>query len=306
MGDMKRSGLILLAVVLAALAIAGMVVTRSDGSRTATMSSYEVGGGDVGYAADSAGTGSTDPVEAALDDPAKDKPILDKFHSKDPFTPHFIVGASGGTTGGGTGSNPSSSPSATPLAPVGADIKLNGTVYKNQKSGDKLPPSNAVFGVTKVTSSGVVFKIINGWELPDFTKTLTVAEGETQDVTVVKGSETKEFTITVVAIIFKATGGGGTGTGGGGTGGSGGTLGGSSVTQGTHYIKVVSIDSQNGSASATLVVDGVTYANKKVGAVFQTGWGEIKILGINAAAQTVTILHGDQRITLQVGQSFAK
>jgi hypothetical protein len=162
-----------------------------------------------------------------------------------------------------------------------------------------LPPGDPVLGVTKITASGVIFKLINGWELPDFTTTMTVAEGETVDVTVVKGSSTKKFSITVVAIIFESTGGGG-------GGGGGGTLGGSSVTQGTHSIKVLSIDTQNGTASATLVVDGVTYANKHVGDTFSTGWGEIKILGINAAAQTVTILHGDQRITLQVGQSFAK
>jgi len=54
------------------------------------------------------------------------------------------------------------------------------------------------------------------------------------------------------------------------------------------------------------VVDGVTYANKKVGDVFSTGWGQIKIVGINAPAQTVTILHGDVQLTLHVGQTYAK
>ena len=54
------------------------------------------------------------------------------------------------------------------------------------------------------------------------------------------------------------------------------------------------------------MVDGVTYANKQVGDTFSTGWGQIKILGINVGAQTVTILHGDVRITLHVGQSVAK
>jgi len=296
MADTKRSGLILVAVVLAAIAVAGMVATRSQGSRSTAMTAYGSGGGELGFAADSSGNASTAAVEETLADPAKDTPILDKFHSKDPFTPHFIA-ATGGTGTGGT--VPTSSPTATPLAPVAADIKIQSTVYKNQKVGAKLPPGDPVLGVTKITASGVIFKLINGWELPDFTTTMTVAEGETVDVTVVKGSSTKKFSITVVAIIFESTGGGG-------GGGGGGTLGGSSVTQGTHSIKVLSIDTQNGTASATLVVDGVTYANKHVGDTFSTGWGEIKILGINAAAQTVTILHGDQRITLQVGQSFAK
>ena len=298
MTDIKRSGLILVAVVLAAIAVAGMVATRSQGSRSTAMTAYGSGGGELGYAADSSsGDAATGAVEEAFADPAKEKPILDTFHSKDPFTPHFVAAPAG--TGTGTVA-PTSSPSSTPLAPVAADIKIKGTVYKNQKVGAKLPPGDPVLGVTRITASGVIFKLINGWELPDFTTTMTVAEGETVDVTMVKGSATKTFSITVVAIIFQAS------SSGGGGGGGGGTLGGSSVTQGVHSIKVLSIDTQNGSASTTLVVDGVTYANKHVGDTFSTGWGQIKILGINASAQTVTILHGDQRITLQVGQSFAK
>ena len=57
---------------------------------------------------------------------------------------------------------------------------------------------------------------------------------------------------------------------------------------------MLSITSSNGTAMVTLEVDGKTYADKKVGDVFSTSWGEIKIIAINAGAQTVTIMHGDQ------------
>ncbi len=54
------------------------------------------------------------------------------------------------------------------------------------------------------------------------------------------------------------------------------------------------------------MVDGTTYAAKKVGDVVTTSWGQIKILGINGPAQTVTILHADVQVTLHVGQSVSK
>ena len=73
-----------------------------------------------------------------------------------------------------------------------------------------------------------------------------------------------------------------------------------------HAIKAVSIETSNGVPSATLVVDGTTYAAKKVGAVVNTAWGQVKILGINAVAQTVTVLHADVQVTLHVGQSVSK
>ena len=73
-----------------------------------------------------------------------------------------------------------------------------------------------------------------------------------------------------------------------------------------HSIKAVSVETSNGVPSATLVVDGTTYAAKKVGAVFDTAWGQIKILGINGPGQTVTILHADVQLTVRVGQSVSK
>ena len=88
----------------------------------------------------------------------------------------------------------------------------------------------------------------------------------------------------------------GASSGGGGSGGSG----------SAHSITVLSINSQNGVAVATFEVDGKTYSDKEVGDVFATSWGEIEVLSINVGAQTVTILHGDQTLTLHAGQVIVK
>ena len=62
----------------------------------------------------------------------------------------------------------------------------------------------------------------------------------------------------------------------------------------------------NGTALATIQVDGKTYSDKKVGDVFSTSWGDIKVIAINVSAQTVTVMHGDQTITLRAGQVVSK
>ena len=73
-----------------------------------------------------------------------------------------------------------------------------------------------------------------------------------------------------------------------------------------HTIKALSIETSDGVPSATLVVDGHTYAARKVGAVISTSWGQIKVVGINTPAQTVTILHGDVQVTIHVGDTVNK
>ena len=40
--------------------------------------------------------------------------------------------------------------------------------------------------------------------------------------------------------------------------------------------------------------------------MFATSWGEIEIIAINVGAQTVTIMHGDQTLTLHAGQVVVK
>ena len=69
---------------------------------------------------------------------------------------------------------------------------------------------------------------------------------------------------------------------------------------------MLSVSQTNGTAMATIEVDGKTYSDKKVGDVFSTSWGEIKVIAIDVSAQTVTLMHGDQTITLRAGQVVVK
>ena len=80
----------------------------------------------------------------------------------------------------------------------------------------------------------------------------------------------------------------------------------SSTTASGHSITVLNINQSNGTPVATLEIDGKTYADKKTGDSFSTGWGEVKVTAINDAGQTVTIMHGDQTITLHAGQVVVK
>ena len=77
-------------------------------------------------------------------------------------------------------------------------------------------------------------------------------------------------------------------------------------TNNGHTISVLSITGSNGTALATFEVDRKTYADKKVGDVFSTSAGEIKVIAINGDAQTVTIVLGDQTLTLRAGQVIIK
>jgi hypothetical protein len=86
-----------------------------------------------------------------------------------------------------------------------------------------------------------------------------------------------------------------------------GSSGGTSVQPtGGHVIQVLSVNTRNGVSSATFKVDATTFADKQVGALFTTDWGQIKVLGIDASAQTVAFMHGDASFTLHVGQQIEK
>jgi hypothetical protein len=241
------------------------------------------GAGTSGVTASAAGdTAATavysDSETAALAaaDPAKEQPLLDKFTSKDPFIPFPTPGAT-------TASTASPSPTSTPSSTLGAKVKVDGTAY-NVMVGDKVPGGSAAeFTITSITSGDVTFKVIDG-ALENGDKSISVNLGEAVKVTLESGVS---YDIAVVA-IGAATGGGN---------GSGGT---------SHSISVLSITSQNGTALVTLDVDGKTYADKQQGAVIVTSWGEIEIIAINVNAQTVTIMHGDQTMTLHAGQVIVK
>jgi hypothetical protein len=259
-------------IVGAALALA--VALGSSGAADAPPASS----GDAALAGPSL---YSDEGEAALAaaDPAKEQPLLDQFTSKDPFIPFPTPGATVAPSG-----TPSPNPTST-TAPsdLSAKIKVDGTNY-TVTNGDKVPGgSAAAFTVTGVTSGDVTFKVIDG-ELENGDTSFSVNLGESVRVTLDSGVA---YDIAVLSI--------GASSGGGGSGG--GT---------SHTISVLSINSQDGVAVATFEVDGKTYSDKKVGDVFTTSWGEIEVLAINVSAQTVTIMHGDQTLTLHAGQVIVK
>ncbi|HET6495176.1 MAG TPA: hypothetical protein VFH61_07430, partial [Thermoleophilia bacterium] len=207
-------------------------------------------------------------------DPAKQEPLLDKFTSKDPFLPlatsNSSSSSSGGSSGGGGGGNQTA---------LSAKITMNGTEYAVTQ-GDSLPSTNAIFTVSAVASSSVTFALVSGtFENGD--SSVVVGVGESVKVTKQGGPS---YTLKVISV--------------GDSGGGG--------TQDGHSITVLSITDNNGTALVTLEIDGKTYSDKKVGDTFSTSWGEVKIIAINVDAQTVTVMHGDQTITLRAGQVIVK
>jgi hypothetical protein len=199
-------------------------------------------------------------------DPAKEEPLLDKFVSKNPFVP---LGTTNSTGSGGSG---------TSTANLTAKIEVNGTSYSVVK-GDKVPGGNPVFEVSSITSGDVTFTILKGAAEGSPTS-VTVTSGETVKVPMANGTSYKLHVVSIGK------------SGGGGTSG--------------HTISVLSVSESNNTALATIEVDGKTYSDKKVGDVFSTSWGDIKVIAINVNAQTVTLMHGDQTITLRAGQVVVK
>lgn len=260
-------------IVGAALALA-VALASSGAVGSPAAPSGEAALNAAGVYADDEGTAAL-----AAADPAKEQPLLDKFTSKDPFIPFPTPGASTAPTG-----SPTATPTGKPVpSDLAAKIRVDGTNY-TVTSGDKVPGgSAAAFRVMGVTSGDVTFAVLDG-KLENGDKSFSVNLGEQVTVTLDSGVS---YEIRVLSI--------GARSGGGGSGGGKG-----------HSISVLSINTQNGTATATFEVDGKTFADKRVGDVFSTSWGEIEVLAIDAAAQTVTIRHGDQTLKLYAGQVVIK
>ncbi|MBE3032565.1 MAG: hypothetical protein IMZ74_05125, partial [Actinobacteria bacterium] len=147
-------------------------------------------------------------------------------------------------------------------------------------TGDKTPGGSPAFTISGITPGDVTFAVING-ALKNGDSSISVNLGETVRATLESG---KSYDLSVLSI---------------GSSGSGGSSNG-------HTMSVLSITSSNGAAMATFEIDGKTYADKKVGDVFSTSAGEIQVIAINGDAQTVTIVLGDQTLTLRAGQVIVK
>jgi hypothetical protein len=209
---------------------------------------------------------TTGAAGIASEDPAKHEPPLDKFTAKDPFIPLAVA-------------TPTPSPTSSPTTTLSARVTVNGTTY-TVVQGDKVPSSSPAFTISGITSGDVTFAVIDG-TLENGDSSISVNLGESVSATLESG---KTYELSVLSI---------------GASGSG------STTNG-HTISVLSITSSNGTAMATFEVDGTTYSDKTVGAVFMTSAGEIKVIAINVDAQTVTIVLGDQTLTLRAGQVVVK
>jgi hypothetical protein len=274
MMKMSNRSLIALAGTIALGVVLAVVVASSGGAHAVNgLGAYGSGQAtQTGVTADTTGTNAVGTSVGLAVDPAKSQPVLSLFSRKNPFK------ALGTTTTPGSGGN-------TQQQPTSANITVNGTA-STVKVGDKVPSTHSVFSVSAITTSGVTFELLNGAQFTDGSTSVTVPP----DGSAVKAQPTdgsKSYTLVVTKLNY----------------GSGG---GSSTTQGGHTISVTHIDSQNGVAVVTIVVDGVTYADKKAGDVFSTSWGEIKIVSVDAAGQTVTILHGDVTLPLSAGQTVTK
>ncbi len=163
--------------------------------------------------------------------------------------------------------------------PASAKVKVNGTSY-TVAVGDKVP-ANGTFTISAIRSSAVTFALQEGREFSGGSSSVTVSVG--QSVKVKDADSGTSYTLAVVGV----------GTGGG-------------AATGGHTVSLVSVSQKDGVAMCTIEVDGTTYADKKEGDTFSTGWGDVKIVSINVGAQSVVILHGDQTLTLYVGTVLTK
>jgi hypothetical protein len=289
--------IILLAAGIAMAVAGGPAKTSASGLATYGGSAGQPSMADTGTA-----TAAQTSAGAALD-PARQEPVLDQFTSKDPFDMSTLSGATSTPIPTDT---PTSTPTSTPTPtatptttttstptstptltnPTSAAVVVSGHAY-TVKVGNKVPSSSPVFTISALSSAGVTFKLLSNMHFEDGSTSVQVAEQ--QQVSVTNADTGSKYTLKVTQLNF------------------GGSTGGTSVQPVSgHLIQLLSINTRNGVSSATFKVDGTTYADKQVGAVFATDWGQIKVLGVDASAQTVTFMHGDATFTLHVGQQVTK
>ena len=264
--DRRTLTYIAIALIVGA-ALALAVALAKNGTTAAVSTSQD----QAGLATQSDLLGSDQGVAGvAIADPARTEAMLDQFTAKDPFIPLPTSSAT---------PSPTPSPSSTATTSYTASISVNGTRY-TVVNGDKVPNSSPAFTIAGITSGDVTFAVISG-TLENGDSSITVNLGESVRATLKSG---KSYDLSVLSI----------GQRGSGTSVSG------------HSISVLSITSSNGTAMATIEVDGKTYADLKVGDTITTPWGEISIISINVSAQTVTVMHGDVTLVLHAGQVVVK
>jgi hypothetical protein len=298
----KRLLFIAVMIILLAAGIAMAVAGGPAKTSASGLAAYGGSAGQPSVADTSAATTAQTSAGASLD-PAKQEPVLDQFVSKDPFDMSTLSGATSTptpTTTPTTTPTPTATPTATPTEtptstptetptptnPTSAAVLVSGHAY-TVKVGSKVPSSSPVFTISTLTSAGVTFKLLSNMHFADGSTSVQVAEH--QQVSVTNADTGSTYTLKVTQLNF------------------GGSTGGTTVQPVSgHVIQLLSINTRNGVSSATFKVDGTTSADKQVGAVFTTDWGQIEVLAVDASAQTVSFMHGDATFTLHVGQQVTK
>lgn len=265
----------LVLVVAAALAV-GLEVWGGDTQASTGAQGYTV----TTVASDTTAAGTTGDILAA--DPAKEQPVLDQFESKNPFRPLYVQSTGG--TGGSTSSDTADDGATAQV--TGAKIKVNGTAMTVQV-GDKVPESDSQFTIASITSSEVVFKLMDDNEFDDGSTSVTVGVGESVEVSNKDTGDT--YTLSVAEVLFAD--GGSTDT--------------TASTSG-HTFEALSINTVDGVTTVTIEVDGTVYSDKKVGAVVDTSAGDVKIVAINEGTQSAAVLWGDANLVLYVGSAVSK
>jgi hypothetical protein len=269
----SKRALIVLAVV-AAVAIAVLVAVTTGGNAVTGAGTYGGSGGQAPYLSGTDNGSAPAAIDSSLVDPAKQEPVLDKFTAKDPFADLTVASAS---------PTPTPTPTSGAQQPVSASVTVNGETSTVQ-TGSQVPAGDPVFQIASIHTDGVTFTLLNSMTFDDGSTSVLVAEGQLVTATVSDTGVT--YDLKVNSLNY--------------------SNGSSNISQQGQYIQLLSINTQNGTHTATFKVDGTTHADVAVGETFSTDWGEFKVLAIDASAQTVTILHGDATYVMHVGEKITK
>ena len=306
----SKSNAMLVVVVVMGMAVASVVVTHGRANATGSQSTATTLA-DTSLSAQT--TSAVDPS-----DPAQTVPTLNQFKSRDPFIQ--VTDSPAPSTSSQVTDSPAPSTSSSPSekVPVSADVKIQQLrnshasdvvsthTYKTAKVGEKLQPVSGgpVFEITEVGSSGIKISVV-GYQLSQN----TVPEGQASVVDLQSTSGTTSTNLGYWAITVLSTN---EGSSSGGSSGTSATttesdaMSPSPSPSATNAEEALNIGVANGSPCVTMSVDGTTYSPQKIGSVLQTNWGQVKILGINSPAHTVTVLHGDEQLTLAVGDPVSQ
>lgn len=288
----RSSNVVFVIVVVVAIALASIVAVHGRGGATG-LSTYGASDPAAAGLADTSTVASSTGSAATAADPAKQQPTLDQFTSRDPFIQ--VTAAPGAST------TSSSSTPSTVATNVRVSSPTKTATYTLRRVGDELPPTAAVFRITAIDNNGVSLALVNGYTLNGATGAGTIPESTTPTtLRLKKGGATVTYSVEVLWI--------GSATSSTPTPSASATTGATthSTRAVSHSIRVVAITTAGGVPRATLAVDGATLAAQTVGQTASTSWGQIKVVGINGPAGTITIVHADAQVTLRVGQTVSQ